>query len=154
MLSDLKMDLRYALRTMRQSPVFTVAAVLVLSLGIGATTALFSVVDAVLLRPLPFKEPDRVVTLGGEETQRSAPRYSLMTFDNLARQSTQMVSLTRKAESAPATTTTAARRLLGECARRRATHPTQRKMPALAITELRTIMPRSRTIVSQLIASR
>ncbi|QSQ21932.1 ABC transporter permease [Pyxidicoccus parkwayensis] len=94
MLSDIKMDLQYALRTMRQSPVFTVAAVLVLSLGIGATTALFSVVDAVLLRPLPFPEPDRVVTLGAEQTQRSSPRYSLMTFDDIARQSTQLVSLT------------------------------------------------------------
>ncbi|MFP2927034.1 ABC transporter permease [Pyxidicoccus sp. 3LG] len=94
MLSDLKMDLRYALRTMRQSPVFTVAAVLVLSLGIGATTALFSVVDAVLLRPLPFPEPERVVMLGSDRPQRMPPRYSLMAFDDLARQSKQLVSLT------------------------------------------------------------
>ncbi|MFP2911561.1 ABC transporter permease, partial [Pyxidicoccus sp. 3LFB2] len=94
MLSDLKMDLRYALRTMRQAPVFTVAAVLVLSLGIGATTALFSVVDAVLLRPLPFAEPERVVTLGSQKAQRSTPRYSLMSFDDIARQSTQLTSLT------------------------------------------------------------
>ncbi|WP_164012375.1 ABC transporter permease [Pyxidicoccus trucidator] len=94
MLSDLKMDLRYALRTMRQSPVFTVAAVLVLSLGIGATTALFSVVDAVLLRPLPFAEPERVVMLGSEKQQRVPPRYSLMTFEDLKRQSTQLRSLT------------------------------------------------------------
>jgi putative ABC transport system permease protein len=93
MLSDLKMDLRYALRTMRQSPVFTVAAVLVLSLGIGATTALFSVVDAVLLRPLPFAEPERVVMLGSETQQRVPPRYSLMTFDDIARQSTQLRAL-------------------------------------------------------------
>ncbi|WP_163991394.1 ABC transporter permease [Pyxidicoccus caerfyrddinensis] len=94
MLSDVKMDLRYALRTMRQSPVFTVAAVLVLSLGIGATTALFSVVDAVLLRPLPFAEPERVVMLGSDKVQRVPPRYSLMSFDDIARQSTQLRALT------------------------------------------------------------
>ncbi|MCY1018727.1 ABC transporter permease [Pyxidicoccus sp. MSG2] len=94
MLSDLRMDLRYALRTMRQSPVFTVAAVLVLSLGIGATTALFSVVDAVLLRPLPFAEPERVVMLGSDTVQRVPPRYSLMTFDDVERQSTQLRALT------------------------------------------------------------
>ena len=94
MLSDVRMDLRYALRTMRQAPVFTVAAVLVLSLGIGATTALFSVVDAVLLRPLPFAEPERVVVLGSEKPQRVPPRYSLRSFDDLARQATQLRSLT------------------------------------------------------------
>ncbi len=94
MLSDVRMDLRYALRTMRQAPVFTVAAVLVLSLGIGATTALFSVVDAVLLRPLPFAEPERVVMLGSQQQQRSPPRYSLMSFDDIARQSTQLTALT------------------------------------------------------------
>lgn len=94
MLSDLKMDLRYALRTMRQTPVFTVAAVLVLALGIGATTALFSVVDAVLLRPLPFAEPERVVMLGSQTKQRSPSRYSLMSFDDIARQSTQLTHLT------------------------------------------------------------
>ncbi|MBZ4422631.1 ABC transporter permease [Myxococcus sp. RHSTA-1-4] len=99
MLSDLRMDLRYTLRTMRQTPVFTVAAVLVLSLGIGATTALFSVVDAVLLRPLPFPEPERVVVLGSERTQRAAPNYSLMTYEDLARQFTQVCSLTAFAGS-------------------------------------------------------
>jgi hypothetical protein len=67
---------------------------------------------------------------------------------------TQTVSLTRKAERSPATMTTAARRLFGPCARRRATKETQRKIPARAITELKTIMPRRSTMVSQLIASR
>jgi predicted permease len=94
LLNDLKMDLRYALRTMRQAPVFTVAAVLVLALGIGATTALFTVVDAVLLRPLPFKEPDRVVMLGSEQVKRSASRYSLPTYEDIARQSRQYSAMT------------------------------------------------------------
>jgi putative ABC transport system permease protein len=62
-MDKLLQDLRYGLRTLLRQPGFAATAILTLTLGIGATTAIFSVVNAVVLRPMPFEEPDRVVVV-------------------------------------------------------------------------------------------
>ena len=66
-------NLRYAFRRLLKSPGFALVAVLIMALGIGANTAIFSVVHAVLLEPLPFRDADRLVQLWHVPPQTSFP---------------------------------------------------------------------------------
>ena len=78
-------DLRLAVRALAATPVVTAVAVLSLALGIGANTAIFSLVDSLVLRPLPVAEPQRLVIVAGRRDGGNRPSYSYATFDQIRR---------------------------------------------------------------------
>ena len=83
-LDILLQDLRYTFRTLRRDRGFAVVAVLILALGIGANIAVFSVVDTILLRPLPFRDPQRLVWIAPADANGlSASTYSVDAYDDL-----------------------------------------------------------------------
>jgi len=84
------MDIRHSLRLLRQSPGFTATAIAALALGIGANTAIFSVVNTVLLKPLAFPEPERIVVLETSSSQGSGPGASVPKY-NAWRRTTQVL---------------------------------------------------------------
>src|SRR5947209_188365 len=112
LLESMLQDVRYAIRSLRKTPGFTAAAVLVLALGIGSTTAIFSVINAVLLRSLPFPAADRLVLLWGnvqrqkvERRGNSYPDYldwkaTAASFDGMAAYSDGWFTLTGMDEPA------------------------------------------------------
>ena len=91
-------DLRYALRTLRWNRGFAIVAIMTLALGIGATSAIFSVVDAVLLRPLPYPEPDRLVVVWGSHPQIGLEVASLPDFIDWRAQSESFAGMAAVAE--------------------------------------------------------
>src|SRR5271169_2408973 len=74
-MGNLLQDLRYALRTLVKSPGFTIFAVLIVGLGIGASSTIFSVVNALLLRPLPFRDPGQLVWIANQEWSMQTNQY-------------------------------------------------------------------------------
>jgi hypothetical protein len=82
-LEDLVQDVRFGLRMLRKSPGFSVVAIVTLALGIGANTAMFSVVNALLVRPLPYPEPNRIVQVWSQTQSNPRVRPSKPDFKDL-----------------------------------------------------------------------
>jgi hypothetical protein len=109
-MESLLQDVRYSLRRLAKSPAFSLIVILTLALGIGANTAIFSAVNAVLLRPLGYAEPDRLVTiehfypsLGGLKAPVSVPGfrdYQALgrSFESMAVENNWLVNLTGQGE--------------------------------------------------------
>jgi putative ABC transport system permease protein len=85
-------DLKFAVRMLKKNPAFTVVAVLTLGLGIGANTAIFSVINAVLLQPLPYRDAARLLQISGSLNQNTGAAVSLTKYDQIRAQSQTLAS--------------------------------------------------------------
>ncbi|MGH9162181.1 MAG: ABC transporter permease, partial [Vicinamibacteraceae bacterium] len=93
-MSDLLRDIRFACRTLSRSPWFAALAVVTLALGIGGTTALFSLVDAVLLRALPYGDADRLVAVWAQDKERSGRRVPIPLVEVLRERAATLDAIT------------------------------------------------------------
>ena len=80
-------DFRHGLRLLRRAPAFTLLSVLTLALGIGATTAIFSVANPILFEPLPYPHPERLVVVGERDADGTMSNMGFLTYRDLARES-------------------------------------------------------------------
>ena len=92
-LEDLWQDLRYALRTLRQKPGFAAVALATLALGIGATTVMFTVINGVVLKPLPYAEPERLVSLHEQTEKYGDATFAYFNFLDCQRESHSLLPM-------------------------------------------------------------
>ena len=94
-MNNVWLDIRHSVRQLRKAPGFTLTAVLTLAFGIGATTAIFSIVEGVLLRPLPFPEPQSLVEFGDviEGSDFNGPAVTAPEINQYARDTQSFTSV-------------------------------------------------------------
>src|SRR5271167_897133 len=92
-MEQLGKDVRFGLRMIGKSPAFAAAAILTLTLGIGGTTAIFSFVDAVMLKPLPFPEAERIVNVWEKPPGGDRNRISTLNFLDWKKQNTVFTAI-------------------------------------------------------------